>query len=224
MRPPVQGDDARIVGHLIENRHVTRSLEMLHIVVVGTWTHWRSGVGPHDTTRAYAAVLRAVSGASALFRASGVKEGILPSGGSTTATFACPVRPLFSGQTSTCYGCQCTRRNSESRYSDPLHGNHRHILTKPFEPKRFAQVLDGPLVGGAGANPTPVPEVRFYSTGGQKEARKRILTSVQICNVSYSLIADPLAAPQQDLKLDRGMQPRIRYSGAKSRRFSCICL
>ena len=68
MRPPVQGDDARIVDHLVENHHVFRSLEKLHVVVVGAWIHWRSGVEPDETTRAHAAVFRAVSGASPDFR------------------------------------------------------------------------------------------------------------------------------------------------------------
>jgi hypothetical protein len=44
MRTPIQGDDAELVDHLVENRHVFRSLEQLNIVVVRAWSDWRSGV------------------------------------------------------------------------------------------------------------------------------------------------------------------------------------
>ena len=90
MRAPVQRNDASIVDHLVENHHASRSLEKVNIIVVGRRIHWRSRVEPQDTTLGHTSVLRAVSrafpsrfkGVRSLFCASGVKPGMLPSGGS----------------------------------------------------------------------------------------------------------------------------------------------
>src|SRR5438093_5126030 len=76
MRAPVDGDDASVVDHLVEKHHVSRRLEKLNILVVGTRNHGRSRIEPQDTSLAHASVLRAESGATKGLRTGG--EFLLP--------------------------------------------------------------------------------------------------------------------------------------------------
>src|SRR5438132_14262712 len=62
MRTVVHGDDASVVDHLVENDHVSRSLEQLNIVVVLTRDHWRSRIESQDATLSDVTVLRSGRG------------------------------------------------------------------------------------------------------------------------------------------------------------------
>src|SRR5262245_226331 len=58
MRTPVQRDHTSVVDHLVENHHVSGSLEKLNDIVIGTWKHRGSGVASQDTTLPQVSVLR----------------------------------------------------------------------------------------------------------------------------------------------------------------------
>jgi hypothetical protein len=50
MGTPIQGDNAGVMDHFVENDNVSGGLEKLKIVIVGAWSHWRSGIQPHNAT------------------------------------------------------------------------------------------------------------------------------------------------------------------------------
>src|SRR5439155_9215766 len=52
MRTAVQGDDACIVDHLVQERDITRSLEDLHVLVVATRVDRWPSVEPEDAALA----------------------------------------------------------------------------------------------------------------------------------------------------------------------------
>src|SRR5438067_10136929 len=74
MRLPVEWDDANVVDHLDENRHVTGRLQNLIVVVVAGGNHWRSCGRPQDASLGERPVLWAVGRALSPARGAGVRE------------------------------------------------------------------------------------------------------------------------------------------------------
>src|SRR5438477_9577635 len=58
MRTRVRGNDAPRVDHLIENQHVSRTLEQLNQIVVSAGQHWGAGVEPYYAALGQVPVLR----------------------------------------------------------------------------------------------------------------------------------------------------------------------
>ena len=71
MRPSIQRDDANRVNHLVEQGHVLRRLEDLHVVVVSARQHRWAGVQAKQAPRCQADVLPRTGGAGRPRRAAG---------------------------------------------------------------------------------------------------------------------------------------------------------
>src|SRR2546425_10586481 len=59
----VERDDANIVNHLVENRHISRRLEDLNIIVVSARMDWGTRIEAQDTPLGQPSILGAVCAA-----------------------------------------------------------------------------------------------------------------------------------------------------------------